>query len=225
MPIGTWGLIRTYPVAHDEHGKPTRFRAMAMFRDFDGVTLSLQARGKTATQASQNLRLRLQNRARAGAGGDLNGMTRFSAAAEVWMSRMEEMVADGRRSSGTVETYRRQLKNHVLPALGEVLLVEITPPMADRVIGTFKREISPASARSCRSVISGVLGLAVRHGAIPANPAREIERIESRPRKEPRALTPAERVELLRRLRADEKGASRPARPGVLHAGDRVSDR
>lgn len=209
MPIGTWGLIRTYPVAHAENGKPTRFRAMAMFRDFDGVTRSFQARGRTATQASQNLRMRLQSRTRAGAGGDLTAMTRFSVAAGAWMARMEEMVADGRRSPGTVETYRRQLKNHVLPALGEVRLAEITPPMVDRVIGTFKREISPASARSCRSVISGVLGLAVRHGAIPANPVREIERIESRPRKEPRAMTPEERVELLRRLRADAKAVRR----------------
>jgi hypothetical protein len=31
--------------------------------------------------------------------------------------------------------------------------------------------------------VSGVLGLAVRHGAITHNPVREIERIESRPRR------------------------------------------
>lgn len=209
MPIGTWGLIRTYPVAQDENGKPTRFRAMASFRDFDGVTRSLQARGKTATQASQNLRMRLQNRARGGAGGELNGMTRFSTAAKTWVAKIEDQVADGQRSPGTLDTYGRQLKNHVLPALGEVRLAEITPPMAHRVVRTFKQEISPASARSCRSVISGVLGLAVLHGAIPANPMREIGRIESKPRKEPRALTPEERVELLRQLRTDEKAVYR----------------
>lgn len=49
----------------------------------------------------------------------------------------------------------------------------------------------------------------MRHGAIPTNPMCEIERIESRPKKEPRALTPDERVELLRQLRADEKSVRR----------------
>lgn len=38
---------------------------------------------------------------------------------------------------------------------------------------------------------------------------REIERIESRPKGEPRALTRDERVELLRRLRADERAMRR----------------
>jgi integrase len=209
MPIGSWGLIRTYPVAHDNRGKPTRFRAMALFRDFDGVTRSVQARGRTATQASQSLRLRLQSRSLAGGQGELTGLSRFAAAADVWLSRMDELVAEGRRSPGTVETYRRQLRNHVIPAIGEVRLGEVTPPMADRVIGRIKVQVSPATARSCRSVISGVLGLAVRHGAIPSNPVREIERIESRPKKEPRAMSPAERIELLRQLRDDEKAVRR----------------
>jgi integrase len=182
---------------------------MSMFRDFDGVTRSVQARGKTATQASQNLRLRLQNRTLAGGQGVLTALTKFSAAADVWLTHMDEAVRDGRRSPGTVDTYRRQLKNHILPALSAVRLGEITPPLADRVMGRIKKEVSPATARSCRSVMSGVIGLAVRHGAIASNPMREIERIESRPKKEPRALTPAERVELLRQLRADERAVRR----------------
>lgn len=209
MPIGSWGLIRTYPVARDDNGKPTRFRAMALFRDFDGVTRSFQARGKTATHASQNLRLRMQTRSLAGGHGDLTGLSRFGVAAELWVGRMDDLVDEGRRSPGTVDTYRRQLRNHVLPALGEVRLGEITPPMADRVIGRIKKQVSPATARSCRSVVSGVLALAVRHGAIPSNPVREVERIESRPRKEPRALSTGERVELLRQLRTDEKAVRR----------------
>src|SRR5207342_3494840 len=108
MPLGTWGLIRTYPVLFDDKGKPRRYRALASYRDFDGVTRSVQARGKTATQASQNLRLRLQTRTMAGGPGDLTAMTRFAVAAEVWLSRMDDRVVHGQRSPGTVETYRRQ---------------------------------------------------------------------------------------------------------------------
>jgi integrase len=209
MPIGTWGLIRTYPVGQDEKGKPHRIRAMADYRDFDGVVRRVEASGRTATAATQNLRQKLQNRAAAGRQGELTGMTRFADAAVLWMRKMEALVSDGRRSPGTFDTYRRQLKNHVLPAMGEVRLGEATTPLVDKVVGAIKADVSAATARSCRSVISGVLGLAVRYGAITHNPVRDVERIESRPRKAPRALTPTERVELLTQLQEDNKARRR----------------
>ena len=69
--------------------------------------------------------------------------------------------------------------------------------------------VGPATATSCRSVISGVMGLAVRQGAIMANPVREVERIEARPKREPRALTDEERPQLLTQLAGDEKAVRR----------------
>jgi hypothetical protein len=139
LPIGSWGLIRTYPIGEDSKGKPLRYRALARYRDFDGVTRLVQASGRTATQASQNLRMRLQNRALAGRRGELTGMTKFCDAAHLWLSKLDEQVSDGRRSPGTVETYRRQLKNHILPAMGEVRLGEATTPLVDNVIGSIKK--------------------------------------------------------------------------------------
>ncbi len=118
LPIGTWGLIRTYPVGEDAKGKPIRVRAVANYRDFDGITRRVEASGRTATAATQNLRTALQNRASVGRQGELTAMSRFSAAADLWLAKVDDMVRDGRRSPGTVETYRRQLKNHVLPAMG-----------------------------------------------------------------------------------------------------------
>jgi integrase len=209
LPIGSWGLIRTEPIGQDEKGKPKRHRARAYYRDFDGVTRLVEASGRTATQASQNLRTKLQNRAMAGRKGDLTAMSRFADAADLWLSKVDEMVAEGRRSPGTVDTYRRQLKNHVLPAMGEVRLGEATTPLIDKVIGAIKADVSAATAKSCRSVISGVMGLAVRYGAVMANPVREVDRIESKPRREPRALTMAERIELIQKLQADEKARRR----------------
>jgi integrase len=70
-------------------------------------------------------------------------------------------------------------------------------------------DVSAATAKSCRSVISGVMSLPVRYGAVSSNPVREVERIESRPRREPRALSMEERVRLLRQLQADETARRR----------------
>jgi integrase len=209
LPIGSWGLIRTYPVGQDEKGKPKRHKAVADYRDFDGVVRRVEASGRSVTQATQNLRQKLQIRIVAGRSGDLTAMSRFSEAADLWLAKVDAMVEEGRRSPGTVDTYRRQLKNHVLPALGEVRLGEATTPLVDKVVGAIKAEVSAATAKSCRSVISGVMGLAVRYGAIMANPVREVERIESKPKREPRALSMAERVALLKQLQEDERARRR----------------
>jgi integrase len=104
-----------------------------------------------------------------------------------------------------LDTYRRHLANHVLPALGEVRLGEARTPLIDRVVSAIKREAGAPTARSCRSVISGVMGLAVRYGAVDGNPVRDVERIEGAPKKQPRALTVDEVVLLRRRLAEDEK--------------------
>lgn len=203
LPIGSWGVIRTYPVGDNGKGKPLRVRAMAYFRDFDGVTRRVEASGRSATAATQNLRLALQARTRVGRSGDLTAMSRFSDASKQWLGKVEALVREGRRSPGTVETYRRQLRNHVLPAMGEVRLGEATTPLVDKVIASINSRVGASTAKSCRSVISGVMSLAVRYGAVTVNPVREVDRIEARPKRPPRALTLEERVELLRRLRAD----------------------
>jgi len=209
LPIGSWGLIRTYLVGEDSKGKPRRVRAVTNYRDFDGVTRRVEASGRTATAATQNLRMALQSRSLAGRRGELTSMSRFSDASDLWLAKVDALVRDGRRSPGTVETYRRQLRNHVLPAMGEVRLGEATTPLVDKVIAAIKDRVSAATAKSCRSVISGVMGLAVRYGAISANPVREVERIEAKPKREPRALSVQERVDLLNQLHADEKARRR----------------
>jgi integrase len=53
------------------------------------------------------------------------------------------------------------------------------------------------------------MSLAVRYGAIAANPVREVERIESKPKREPRAPTTAERIKLVEQLQGDEKARRR----------------
>ncbi len=88
--------------------------------------------------------------------------------------------------------------------MGGLRLGEITTPLLDQFIGTVVRQVRPPTARTCRTCVSGALGLAVRYGALTANPVREVDRIEGRSKREPRALTAAERAEWMARLLADE---------------------
>ena len=127
------------------------------------------------------LRPHLVERARLGA-GTLRGSDTFAAAAAVWLERVERLARLGQRSPGTVETYSRQLNAHVLPALGALLLREVTTPLVDRFVTDVHEHVGPATGRTCRSIVSGVMALAVRHGAVLANPTRELERLSARSR-------------------------------------------
>lgn len=80
---------------------------------------------------------------------------------------------------------------------------EITVPLIDRFLGALRRSVGWSTAKSCRSVLSGVLGLAVRYGVLGANPIRDAMRVEGRPTRAPRALTRHERRELFTALAAD----------------------
>ncbi|MGL5819272.1 MAG: site-specific integrase [Phycicoccus sp.] len=118
----------------------------------------------------------------------------MTAAAELWFADLEQLERLGERSPGTIETYRRQWQNHVAPALGGVRLVQVTPPVVDRFLVGIHAEVGAATARTCRAVVSGVLGFAAREGAVRVNPVRDVRRLSAKPKRRPRALTDVERT-------------------------------
>lgn len=209
LEVGTWGEIWTYVAKTDDGGNPIRYRAVTRYRDYDGRTRHVERFGATEKKAVAALRKALKERARAAVAGDLNSGNRFSDAATLWLERIERAAKADQRSLGTVETYRRQLTNHVLPGLGELRLREITTGRLDRFLNTIKDDIGAPTAKTCRSAVSGVLGLAVRYGALTHNPIRDVEVIETKAKKEPRALTAAERVQWIAQLEDDEDAVNK----------------
>ena len=122
---------------------------------------------------------------------------------DLWEAKFKEQIADGTRSPTSLETYQRAIKNHVRPALGQVRIGEANTPRVDTVIAQIKKNAGPPTAKTCRAVISGMMQLAVRYGAITVNPVREVESIEH-PAKKPARAIPADEVTQLRtHLRAD----------------------
>ncbi|WP_246633036.1 tyrosine-type recombinase/integrase [Pseudonocardia nigra] len=120
-----------------------------------------------------------------------------------WIASVDQLAAQGLRSPNTAQLYRLNLTTHVLPALGEVRLRELSVPRLDRFVQTLQLNCGAATAKIARTVLSGALGMAVRHGAISSNPVRDIGRITNTPLRRPRALTPDERREWIAHLKAD----------------------
>ncbi|TCC55369.1 site-specific integrase [Kribbella pittospori] len=205
LPIGTWGSISTSVERTDGKGKPAAYRAKAKFRDHDGYVRPVSAFGKTRTAAERALLKKLQDRARTNQSGDLTAMHKINYLLDLWEKRFEGMVADGTRSPTSLDTYRRSLKNHIRPALGELRIGEASTPRIDTVLTKIKKKAGAPTAKTCRAILSGAMSLAVRYGAASVNPVREVDTIEANPKNPPRALT-TEEVTLLRRsLAADER--------------------
>lgn len=196
LPIGTYGKIRTYEV-------PGGWRARTKYRDADGLTRPVERTGKSEGAAVRNLKTALRDRI-APSGGAISGDARFRDVAKMWHERIQQAADNGTRSLSTADQYHWSLGRDVLPGLGALRIRELTVPRIEAFLSAIHRNKGTPTAKMCRAVISGVLGLAVRHGALPSNPVRDVGRIESARRPAPRALTAAERAAWLAKLEVDE---------------------
>jgi integrase len=70
------------------------------------------------------------------------------------------------------EKHQSLLTNQIKPGIGDLRVSEATTGRVDTFLKAVAKR-TPALAHHCRTVLSGALGLAVRHDAIPANPVRE----------------------------------------------------
>ncbi|TCN41020.1 site-specific recombinase XerD [Kribbella orskensis] len=226
LSIGTWGLIRTHEIT-DANGRKA-YRAITNFRDFNGKLVRVERRGKTKGAARSSLQSALSERAKMGKAGTWTPSHRFSEIADEWVREIEELVRDGSRSPGTVQSYKSVLEKHVRPALGELRLAEVTTARVDTFIRKVKTDTGVPTAKLCRSVTSGVMGLAVRSGPIAVNPVREIRRIERpRQKKLARSLT-VEEVELWLQAVSENERAIRKDIPDLsifmLGTGVRIGE-
>ncbi|WBQ04333.1 helix-turn-helix domain-containing protein [Kribbella sp. CA-293567] len=205
LPLGTWGGIWIKPVRLDAKGNPVKFQARANYRDYDGVTREIAAHGKTRSAAANKLRATLKVRTERGDYGGLKPTDRFSVGAERFMANLKMLVDEDVRAPGTYDTYRYQLTKNVLPRLGHIRFFESTTPLVNKAIMAIKDASGAASAKTCKSIISGIYALAVRDGAVTSNPVREIEIVSKVRRSPPRALTRDERNQWFELLSKDER--------------------
>ena len=177
LPIGTWGEIR-YEVLPDG-----QYRARCRYRDFDGKTRQAGRAGKTKGAARSALTSALAERMTP-SGDEITGDTRINMLATIWMAEIE----GGDLAINTVKRYRESLENQVIPALGSLQIREASVTRLDRFLKATSAGTGAPTAKVCKTILSGMMGLAVRHGALPTNPVRDVAGVTV-VKKEPRALT------------------------------------
>ncbi|MFD4111639.1 tyrosine-type recombinase/integrase [Streptomyces sp. NPDC058650] len=147
------------------NGKPT---AIAYFRDSDGKTRPMQRQGRTPTDAENKLKEALRDRL-APTYEYLNRDSRLSALADQWL----EEIRRSNRKPATLARYESTVNAHVRPT-GDLRIVEATVPRLQRLIDRVADTAGRSQARMLGVVLTGMMGLAVRHGAAMHNSADEL---------------------------------------------------
>ena len=196
LPLGAYGKIKNW-----QEGKI--WLARVKFHDFDGTVRFVKRSGKTKAAAERELKTALADRQMPVKRAEITGQTTMDKLAELWLAEIERAVDAGTKSPGTLDAYRSIYRRHVKPALGALRVREVDTPVADRVLEAIKQK-TVSGARTAKIVISGMMRLAARHGAVTVNPVREVGRIEGTPCHKPKSLTAEERQQWLDALQASE---------------------
>ena len=165
LELETWGKIRRTTI----DGKPT---AIAYIRGSDGKTRKMQRQGKTPADAERTL-IRAMKAHLAPADEDLSPSTTVKQAAEKWLAEPERSEL----AIATIRRYTDILSTIVRVGFGNVRLGEATVPRVDRFLKSVTESNGASTAKTTRTLLQHVFALAVRHGAIPSNPVRDVGRI------------------------------------------------
>jgi integrase len=217
LPVGTHGIIRTYP-----NGKGG-WRAQTTYRDIDGRTRYVERHAGTKTKATNKLREALKNRkVVAGHLAEITPDTKLLHLAEVWY---QWIVGEG-KAYRTLTSYRSRIDNQIIPGVGELRIREATVQLLDQFVTRVKDRHGKTSAKVTRTCLSGMLGLAARYGAIDFNPVRDVATIAIEAA-EVRALTLDEAVDLRARIHADPRAEARDIidlTDAMLATGERLGE-
>ncbi|WP_354234221.1 tyrosine-type recombinase/integrase [Arthrobacter sp. UYEF3] len=132
---------------------------------------------------------------------------RITKLAVIWWAVFEDTV----RLLNPRRRYRDIMDNFVRPGTGGIRILEATVSTLDRFLNAMRTNHGNATVKLCETVLSGVLGLAARHGALDGTPLRDVATIPTN-HKEVRALTVAGVGALragLRQWEANKKQAGR----------------
>lgn len=197
LPVGTFGSITTKEV------RTKRYRARTRFRDFDGQVREVVRFGETSAAAERNLKTALAERVEETRGTDITRASKVSELAAAWL---DEVAESDRLAASTKARYQTIVASFILPGVGALRVSELSVAAVDRLLRAVSQRHGGATAKAVRSCLSGMVGLAMRHGALTTNPTRDAREI-SVPKKLARALTSDELADVLTKIAADPEAA------------------
>ncbi len=207
IPINNIGKIFTRQVA------PTKYVARCRFRQSDGKTIQVERRAKSKTAAQRALLAEVDER-RGKRIEMIYSHHRTTVLMDLYLDRLAGRVARGAVAATSADRYRYAL-SLARPLIGELRINELTLGRLEAMFDQLAaRGYATNTRRGVRAVLSQVLTIAQRQGAISTNLIRDVPPISDRRRSDagPRALTAEQRRQLFAWLAGDETEAQRLAR-------------
>lgn len=207
------------------------WRAWATFRDYDGKGRLVDAIGPTESKAKTALRKKLTARQKQYKGrsrGKVTRETRLSVLMDMWLDEVErdegvdQQSYDRYRGEIDASDDKRAKKDAIKlrPSLGNLRVWEADTGRLDEHIQALAAMGLKSKARMHKVILTGVMGLAVRYGALPENPVRDTSRL--RRRKTKPQIIERERLDGLRaQLREWLAGKETPGTPAHTHGPKR----
>ena len=210
MAMGTTGNIKTTGQVQQPSGtwvsaptgsKATRYKARCSVRDHDGKLRDVTRFARTKSRATADLQRALAERVVPVADASLRREMTLADAAEVWLAQVDRPDSD--LSPNTRTQYRDAYRRHVAESrIAQLSLAEVNRvQVLERFVQDVADRSGTGSAKTARTVVSSVLRLAVRYGALPFNAMREVRpakgTAKGTARDTSRALTRDERAHLL----------------------------
>lgn len=211
-PLSSYGSISVQAVEYDEGGNGRRklrvlkdadrrrhplWRARTRYRFEDGKLRQVEKFGESPSKAENALKEALKT-IQASTTAEVKRETRLRDLGERFLT------AKAGRAPRTVETYERAVRKIITPRIGDLAVSEATPDRLQRFLDTITAEVGVGTAKTVRSVLSGMLGLATRADAVRTNPVRELAPLEQKAH----GATPIPLPDLagiLAKLRRDER--------------------
>lgn len=205
LPLGTAGKTRFI-------SSGPRWIARCGFRDYDGVTRLVERSGPSKAAAERALKQAIRDRAHQGRSGDINPDTKVKVAAEAWWKTFCRLA----RELNTLDQYQKQLKQHVLPAVGNLRCRELSVAIAENFLRTVEDKHGKAVAKLVRTVLSNICAFAARMGAMDRNPVRDTTPVSTKPKKGPPLALDAHEIRQLRAYATYHPLADERAVPEVI---------
>ncbi|WP_161958183.1 tyrosine-type recombinase/integrase [Arthrobacter sp. H-02-3] len=133
------------------------------------MTRAAEAWGDTGAAAERALVTMLKDR-QTPLHSEISRSMRLSELSTLWFAEIESNGRAGRR---TIDGYKDTYNRVIAPALSGLRLNELTTGRLDRFLKNVAID-HPATARHSKIVLTGIIGLAVRHDALHSNPIRDV---------------------------------------------------
>lgn len=177
--------------------------AMIYYRDFTGRRRRVKRSGSSRAAARRAVTKVVEQVLACGRDGEFTPSSTLADAATAWLVVFEARVRCGSRSAKTLDLYQDAVGRHIVPGVGALRLGEITTSRLDRFLQGLLANKGYATAKLCRTVLSGICGWLVRQEALASNPVRDVTPLEADRDRTPRALAPTQLRDWLAIIDAD----------------------